>query len=589
MPRDEELLQALSAIHAGKIPKDLESATIDFKEDGKNDEATLKSLLDAALCFANAGGGVVVLGVANKGSGPAAFKGTLVDPELAKKRVYELSSPHLLVDTRAETHFTKRLVVMYVSQSPEIHSDPQGRAPRRIGTDCLPMSSHDQMLLREERQGIDWSAQPTNRQLGEISAIAMATVRRTLSAFTGARRQLARASDKDVLRALGLVSQDGRLLRAGEVLLCDPPAGSEPHITYTYQNTQGGEPVQVQRLRGPLVVAFQRLLELAQARRNLTPVTLPDGQQIQIEDFPELAVREAVANAVIHRDYHVRSAVTIEHSPAVFVVTSPGPLVSGVTPSNILTHPSKPRNPKLAGAARRLGLAEEIGRGVDRMFREMIRSGRELPQIEAYFDRVRVTFAGGAPNTHIARYVAQLPESERDDTDTMLTVIRMCSKVSVTAEEHAPVLQKTAAEAESVLRRLASDAIGMLEPTRESARRKHPSYRLRGAALSELGSAVSYRRRTTDEIDRKVIAHIREYSKITNRTVQNLLDVRMTRAKQILQDLVGREVLVKVSEHERGPGVEYGPGKKFPPKKRSSGVEQLVLPTPRTAAGRTRR
>jgi len=274
-------------------------------------------------------------------------------------------------------------------------------------------------------------------------------------------------------------------------------------------------------------------------------------------------------------------AVTIEHSPAVFALTSPGPLVSGVTPENILTHPSKPRNPRLASAARRLGLAEEIGRGVDRMFREMVRSGKALPQIEGHFDRVRVTFVGGSPNTHIARYVAQLPQSERDDTDTMLTVIRMCSKSSATAEDLAPILQKSVEEAEAVLRRLASDGVGMLEPTRESARRKYPSYRLRGTALSELGSAVTYRRRTTDEIDRKVIAHVREYGKITNRTVQNLLDVRMTRAKQILQDLVAREVLVKISEHERGPGVEYGSGRKFPPKKRaassSGGAQQLEL------------
>ncbi len=101
----------------------------------------------------------------------------------------------------------------------------------------------------------------------------------------------------------------------------------------------------------------------------MTPVNLPDGQQIQIEDFPTLAAREALANAVIHRDYHLREPVNVIHSPDLLVVTSPGPLVSGVTPDNILTHPSKPRNPCLMTAARILGLAEEVGRGVDRMYR----------------------------------------------------------------------------------------------------------------------------------------------------------------------------------------------------------------------------
>ncbi len=68
--------------------------------------------------------------------------------------------------------------------------------------------------------------------------------------------------------------------------------------------------------------------------------------------------------------------VHVDHSPQVLVVSSPGPLVGGVTPENILTHPSKPRNPGLARAARTVGIAEEVGRGVDRIVREMIRSGR---------------------------------------------------------------------------------------------------------------------------------------------------------------------------------------------------------------------
>ena len=94
--------------------------------------------------------------------------------------------------------------------------------------------------------------------------------------------------------------------------------------------------------------------------------------------------------------------VTIEHSPEVFAIASPGPLVAGVTPGNILTHPSTPRNPALARAARVLGLAEEVGRGVDRMFREMIRSGRDLPKIESVVDLVRVTLLGGTANAQVA-------------------------------------------------------------------------------------------------------------------------------------------------------------------------------------------
>ncbi|HET8568901.1 MAG TPA: ATP-binding protein [Candidatus Limnocylindria bacterium] len=579
MGRSDELAAALKAIAEGRRTRDVESHTLDFKAEGRSPKDTVASFVEGCLCFANGDGGMLVLGVTDAGSGPDAIVGTGFDADALKRQVYELTRPHLLVDAVAETHYGKRLVVAYVSQSPEIHSDTQGRAPRRIGAQCMPMTPQDQQLLREERQGVDWSAERSGRALDDVSPVGVAIARQHLRAFAGQRRTLSRASEADLLRALGLVDGSGALIRAGEVLLCEPRRGAQPRIVYQYKLTQAGEPVTVERLRGPLLGAYVRALELIQARRNLVSLNLPDGQQIQLEDFPEAAVREALANAVIHRDYHFDSPVVIEHSPAALVVTSPGPLVSGVTRENILTHPSKPRNVKLTNAARKLGLAEEVGLGIDRMFREMVHAGKDVPVIDALFDRVRITFLGGGPNTQIARYVAQLPPAERDDTDTMLTVLRLCSASSITAADMAPIFQKTTEEAEAVLRRLAGDAVGMLEPTRESARWRRPQYRFTGDALKQLGSAVRHRRRTTDEIDKKVFTHVREYGKVTNRTVQNLLDVGMGRAKQILQDLIAREVLVKVSEHERGPGVEYGPGPKFPGgKKRSApSARQLRL------------
>ena len=63
MPRLEEATAALGAIAAGKTPQEVESATLDFKEQGRSEGDTLKTIADAALCFANSSGGVVVVGV----------------------------------------------------------------------------------------------------------------------------------------------------------------------------------------------------------------------------------------------------------------------------------------------------------------------------------------------------------------------------------------------------------------------------------------------------------------------------------------------------------------------------------------------
>lgn len=555
--------RALAGVAAGRPAKDFESPTLEFKEEAPTERETVNSLRDAATCLANAGGGVIVLGVSDKLAGLTALLGTSIAADVAKSRIYKSTNPPLLVDTQELDFQGTRLVLIRVPESPEIHADTQGRALRRVGTECLPMGPSEQMRLREERRGIDWSAIPSKRTLEDVEPLALDVVRRRLRAATDDRQHLARLIDRDLLSALGLLDGQGRLTNGGELLLCAPTKMTTT-IVYQYRASAGGEPTVVQRLTPPLVLAYERAVELAEARLNMTPLNLTSGQQIHIFDFPPPAIRETLANAVIHRDYHVPESVQVEHSPNVFAVVSPGPLVGGVTPENILTHPSKPRNPSLAAAARILGFAEETGRGVDRIYREMIRSGGEPPSFTALPDSVRVALVGTARNTQVARYVAQLPEHLREDTDTLLVIFKLCSARTLDAEDLAPLLQRSIAEAETTLRGLAADDVGMLEPTRESARQVHPRYRLRGEALKQLGSAIGYQRRTVDEIDRKVIAHLREYERITNRTVQNLLDVSMWRAADILGDLVERGVLKKTSEHQRGPGVEYGPGAKFP-------------------------
>jgi ATP-dependent DNA helicase RecG len=562
---DAAVKTALDAVYSGVVAKDAETELLDFKEDHRDGvKGTLRVLLDAALCLANAKGGHVVLGVRDKAGGPTALIGTDLDPETVRQSINTKSHPRLLVEVEAVDYQRTRLLVVSVPEGREIHADAKGRAPRRIGTDCVPLDPAGQARLREERSAYDWSHAKAGS--ARISPEALAAARRRFSASTRPeRRALSALSDADLARALGVVDSGGNLLNAGAVLLGE----EQCKVTYTYRESPAGEPLAVEKLNGPLLVVYDRIMELIRLRRRLTPVTLPDGQQLQVEDFPELAVREALTNALIHRDYQLADAVTVDHSPSVLAITSPGPLVAGVNPDNILTHPSKPRNRCLANAASISELAEEIGRGVDRMYREMIRSGRPTPSITEAYDHTRVALIGDAPNTSIARYVGQLPAEVRDDTDAMIIILKLCGTRTVTAEQMAPLLQKGVDEAEASLRHLARDVVAVIEPTRQTFRRARPVYRLREDALKQLGSAVPYARHTADEIERRVVLHVREYGRITNATVQNLFNVKSDRANQILKELRERQILTKTSEAQRGPSVEYGPGDRFPPREAS--------------------
>lgn len=593
---------ALDAVFArilsGTPARDCEASTLDFKEDVGSRTDLEASIVKAAICFANAAGGVIVLGVADKAHGADAFRGTGADPDALRERIHANTKPGLLVDAEVRTA-PARLVVLRVGRSAAVHADTAGRSWQRVNKACLPLAPDDYARLAEERRGYDWSSEASGTRAAAVPAEALAAARRLLRNLADDRRSLAELGDEDLLSALGVLvpGERGWLTRSGELMFCPPCGGAAADaVVYQYRATPGGEPRAVERVPTPLLTAFERALGIVSARQSATPLTLPSGQQIAIPDFPAAAVREALSNALCHRDWRMGGSVTLDHSPEVLVVTSPGPLVSGVTPENILTTTSNPRNRSLARAARALGLAEEVGRGVDRMFREAVRSGKTLPTIEGLYDKVRVSFAGGAPDTNVARFVAQMPGEEQDDTDTMILLHHLCRFRTVTALQAAPILQKPEAEAAVVLRRLAGDAPGLLEPTRESAARAKPTYRLRGEAVRGLGAAVAYNRRTVDDTDRKVVAHVREYGRITNRTLQNFLDVPMLKARDILGDLSQRGVLVRVSEQTRGPKVEWGPGPNFPrrrgadrPSSAADSPEARQPELPLARAGRPRR
>lgn len=95
----------------------------------------------------------------------------------------------------------------------------------------------------------------------------------------------------------------------------------------------------------------------------------------------------------------------------------------------------------------------------------------------------------------------------------MLILFTLLTRRVIAAAQLSPLLQRGQAEVEYVLRRLTAEPAAMLEPTRETARRRHPNYRLREHVITALGPAITYRRRTSDEYDlrssTRPIGHLR--------------------------------------------------------------------------------
>lgn len=428
------------------------------------------------------------------------------------------------------------------------------------------MAPADIARLADDRRGTDWSATATKLPVEAVEDVAMNAVRRLLElSDRPAARDLRRASDKDILLRLALSRRDGRLTRAGELLLT---TADRDLVSYQYRPTRSGESVTNRRWAGPMVTVFEEILDTIGTRQTMTPLTLRSGVQVEIYDYPPAAVREALANALVHGDHRLARPVLIEHSPDALSIVSPGPLVAGVTAQSILTSGSRARFAALVGAFRHLGLAEELGQGINRMYREMLKSGRDAPSIEDRGDSVEVVFRGQQPNARVAAVILGLPEDEQADTDALLILHLLCGRPSVDASAVAPVIQRSVEDAQAALRRLSSSPVELIEATRGTANRLRPSYRLRHDTASQLGPALAYRRKDRSELDTKVAHHVMEYGYINNSTLQRLFDVDVYAARDMLQDLVGRELLVRVSEQKRGTAVRYGPGPRFAKLKR---------------------
>ena len=560
-----DLVSVMDAIWNGARAAELESMTLDFKTVGRSIGDSLRDLAEAAACFANAQGGSIVVGVQDGVAGPEAFVGSPLDPTRTVGRIYELTDPGLIVIADTLSYQGVALSVITVPRSPDVHQ-VAGRATERVGASCRPMSATRIATVMLDRRGDDWSSKDSGQPLDAVSPVAEAVVRELLAqAPDQERNSWARLPWADLCRRLG-VATDGRFTNGGALLFTDT---GRTHAQYIRRAANSGLLSANDLIRGPGVNAIRRVLELIEGRIERTAILTPAGQQLLIGDLPDTAVREAVVNAFMHRDYRAQDTIRLEHDASRLRVTSPGGFVPGVTVDNVLTVSSRCRNLSLAQAIRALGLAESAGVGVDRMYASMTAVGHQPPRFATDGLTVEALLVGGPPNEPVARFVADLPEDRRGDPDTLLVLTYLLDHRTTTAARMTKLVQKPEAEVEAKLLELSAPGVALIERTADTARSSKGEYRLVGEAIRALGVAVSYRARSGDDTDQKIVTVVREVGTITGRVVQTMFDVRPATASRILSDLVDRAVLVKTSKATRGPAVTYGRGPKFPSARRS--------------------
>ena len=107
-------------------------------------------------------------------------------------------------------------------------------------------------------------------------------------------------------------------------------------------------------------------------------------------DYPPTAIREALLNAIIHREYALSGSILVNLYDNRLEIVSLGGLVSGLTKADILNGISQTRNEKLANIFYRLKYVEAYGTGIPRIF-ELYKNSRKVPDIQILDGSVSIT------------------------------------------------------------------------------------------------------------------------------------------------------------------------------------------------------
>lgn len=192
----------------------------------------------------------------------------------------------------------------------------------------------------------------------------------------------------------------------------------QSEIVFEYRSNERPGPAQERHeFRQAAILFLDPVWELVNKRNDLQ--SWQDGLYMkQIATFDEGAIREAVLNAVAHRDYRLAGSVFVRQYPQRIRIESPGGFLPGITPETILFKQA-PRNRRLAESLARCGLVERSGQGYDRILESCIRGAKPRPRFEGTDNyQVFLTLDGQVQDTRFLRLLESIGQERMQSFDT---------------------------------------------------------------------------------------------------------------------------------------------------------------------------
>lgn len=361
-----------------KLTKKGESNILEFKENFD------KETIETAGAFANTKGGTILIGISDRGK----IKGLSLGKETLRKWANQISQstePSIIPEIGIEEVDDKRVVCICIAEFPIKPVSVKGRYFKRVGNSNRVMSSQEIAQMHLYSTGMSWDALlPKDANIDDIDVGKIKKYVRSANA-TGRRKIGDDENPLNVLEKLELI-KDGRPTWAAILLFGKKPQFQLLQAQIHCGRFKGETTIIDDRMIGGTVIEqVNEAMDFILKNINVKFITTGKPAREEIWDYPLEALREAVINAVCHRDYTLPSNIEIRIHDDKLIVWSPGGLPVGITLEDLYKpHSSVLRNKKIAGIFYDIGLIEQWGSGIDKMRKTCLNAGLPEPVFEEY-------------------------------------------------------------------------------------------------------------------------------------------------------------------------------------------------------------
>jgi ATP-dependent DNA helicase RecG len=344
-------------------------------------------IAELLVAFANGDGGTIVVGVDPIGKAIGHIYPE--DVENVLRQAERQCRPPIHTGWEQIDLSGAAVIAINVPRSSELHSLADGRVVIRMGAENRPLGGEAIRQLAATKSSGDFEAEfvPGAQRsdldddvIGEYAAKREERQRKELS-----------APIDQVLREIGAIDEQGRPTIAGLLLFAKNPQQFVPQSSMVFVKFIGTEPRgdgglpgygRREEIGGPLARVIENTWKVLLEEIRVGAV-VKGLEREDVTEYPLFAVREALVNAVCHRDYRLKGRrIEIRMFSDRMEVISPGGLPGFITIDNLVEEHFS-RNPRLVSGLFQWGYIEELGLGIDRMIEEMTLAGHAPPRFIA--------------------------------------------------------------------------------------------------------------------------------------------------------------------------------------------------------------